>query len=68
MWAGDFKVFAVVVDFADSGWICVDSTFAIEDYSVTAPGGFPEFVGYLDVFFRYSIAVVVLCLLASIFW
>lgn len=60
MWSGDVEVFAFMVDLADATWVGVDSSFAVADDCVLAPGGFPEFVGYFDVFFSDGIAVVVL--------
>jgi len=58
--AGDFEVFADVVDFADAGGFSVDAALAVEDNSVGPPGGLPEFVGYFDIFFSDGIAIVVL--------
>lgn len=60
MRAGDFEVFADVVNFADAGGFGVDAALAVEDDGVAAPGRFPEFVGYFDVFFGDGVAVVVL--------
>ena len=63
MWPGNSKVFPVVVDLPDARWLGVDASLSIEDNGVRAPGRLPEFVGYLDIFLRYSISVVVVWLL-----
>ena len=63
---GDFEVFALVVDFTDPVWFGVDAALAVQDDGIGAPGGFPEFVGYLDVFLCDGVAVVVLVRLVCV--
>ena len=72
-WLGEMrswyvKVLAVVVDLADARGLSVDSAFAITNDCILAPGGLPEFVCYLDVFFCYGVAVIVLVFGSAGYW
>lgn len=66
MWTWHVEVFPFVVDFSDERWVGIDSGFAIEFDAVGAPGGVPEFVDNVHVFFADCIAFVMFGLGASV--